>query len=251
MTEEPENSAADPIALLFGGMGKLGPGDDRETIHVLRSLPRETFELVVDAGCGTGRQTLALVDALRSPVHALDTYEPFLTDLTERAHEAGVGEFVKTRCLDIEHVAREYQDVDLLWSEGSAYNIGFAHALESWAPALADGGFLVVSELCWLTEDAPAPARDFFAAGYPDMKTVAKNVEVAEAAGYTVLGTHALPRESWTVGFYDVLRPRAAELATHDDETVRQFADEMHTEIEVFDTCGDSYGYVFLALERS
>lgn len=49
-------SSSDPIDLLFGGLEKLGPGGNAETLHVLRLLPKEEFGLVVDAGCGVGRQ---------------------------------------------------------------------------------------------------------------------------------------------------------------------------------------------------
>jgi hypothetical protein len=48
-----------PIELLFGGMAKLGPGGNEHTLHVLRLLPKQQFRIIVDAGCGTGRQTLA------------------------------------------------------------------------------------------------------------------------------------------------------------------------------------------------
>ena len=43
---------SDPIGLLFGGMEKLGPGDNAHTLSVLRLLPTREFRLVVDAGCG-------------------------------------------------------------------------------------------------------------------------------------------------------------------------------------------------------
>jgi hypothetical protein len=52
-------STYDPVRLLFGGMEKLGPGGNAHTVHVLRLLPSQQFRGVVDAGCGTGRQTLA------------------------------------------------------------------------------------------------------------------------------------------------------------------------------------------------
>jgi hypothetical protein len=48
-------NVADPIALLFGGMKKLGPGANEQTLQVLRRLPRKRFDLVVDAGCGATR----------------------------------------------------------------------------------------------------------------------------------------------------------------------------------------------------
>jgi hypothetical protein len=36
-------STYDPIALLFGGMAKLGPGSDADTLHVLHLLPNNGF----------------------------------------------------------------------------------------------------------------------------------------------------------------------------------------------------------------
>ncbi|BCA54643.1 hypothetical protein W02_17830 [Nitrospira sp. KM1] len=77
----------DPIALLFNGLEKLGPGDNVHTEHVLRTLARQTFKVIVDAGCGTGRQTLVLAKTLRTLVHAVDSHEPFLADLIRRAEE--------------------------------------------------------------------------------------------------------------------------------------------------------------------
>src|SRR5215471_17138879 len=38
-------SSTDPIALLFGGLEKLGPSDNAHTLHVLRLLPRQQFRL--------------------------------------------------------------------------------------------------------------------------------------------------------------------------------------------------------------
>jgi hypothetical protein len=40
---------ANPIDLMFGGMEKLGPGSNEDTLHVLRLLPRRRFSVVVDA----------------------------------------------------------------------------------------------------------------------------------------------------------------------------------------------------------
>jgi trans-aconitate methyltransferase len=73
-------NGSDPIGLLFGGMEKLGPGGNAQTLAVLRLLPKQQFRVVVDAGCGTGRQTLALAKELGTLVHAVDSYEPFLDD---------------------------------------------------------------------------------------------------------------------------------------------------------------------------
>ena len=79
---------ANPIDLLFGGMEKLGPGSNFDTLKVLNMLPKEIHGVIVDAGCGTGRQTLALAKQLQTLVHAVDSYEPFLASL-ETARQGG------------------------------------------------------------------------------------------------------------------------------------------------------------------
>lgn len=240
-----------PIDLLFGGMEKLGPGDDAHTLHVLRLLPQQPWHVIVDAGCGTGRQTLALAQALGTVVHALDVHEPFLQDLTRRAHAAGIARLILTHCMDMKDVSGVFPHIDLLWSEGAAYNIGFANALTMWASAINTGGFAVVSELSWLRERVPDAVREFFVSGYPDMHSMQQNVALATAAGFRVLTTHTLPEEAWVQGYYDLLEPRAKALLDHPDSCVREFAAETVKEIEVFHASEGSYGYVFYVLQRA
>jgi cyclopropane fatty-acyl-phospholipid synthase-like methyltransferase len=240
----------DPIALLFGGMGKLGPGSDEATAHVLRLLPDRPFELIVDAGCGAGRQTLALASTLHTAVHGVDSHQPFLDELQRRARDAGVEQLMHTHCLDMADIASHFSDIDLLWSEGAAYNIGFANALTVWAPAIAADGYAVVSELCWLRSEVDDDARRFLEAAYPDMQSVDAVREAATRAGYEVLAMYTLPRRAWFDDYYDVLGPRATELRSHPDQAVRQFAEQTLAEIDIFRRCDGDYGYVFFAMCR-
>jgi SAM-dependent methyltransferase len=244
-------NVSDPVGLLFGGMEKLGPGSNAATLHVLGLLPKRGFRVVVDAGCGTGRQTLALAKELGTLVHAVDTHEPFLSDLVRRAGDAQVGHLVRAYCMDMKAIPQTFQGIDLLWSEGAAYNIGFRNALAAWAPALTPDGLVVVSELSWLKERAPDAVREFFRSGYSDMRSVQDNIAVAEGAGYELVTTYTLPREAWVDGYYDILAPRAKALLDHPDPLVRDFAAETVQEIEVFQYSEDSYGYVFYLLQRA
>jgi SAM-dependent methyltransferase len=243
-------SATDPIALLFGGMEQLGPGDNFSTVHVLNLLPSRQFRLIVDAGCGTGRQTLALAQELRTPIQGVDSYQPFLDDLVERAKQQKFDHLIRTRCMDMKDIPHVFQDIDLLWSEGAAYNIGFADALAVWRQAIVPNGFAAISELCWLSDNPPDAAIEFFRAAYPDMHSLQRNWAVAERAGYQVLTTHTLPRRAWLDGYYNVLGPRAKSLLQHSDAAVRNLAAETIREIEIFDLSEDSYGYVFFILQR-
>lgn len=240
-----------PVDLLFGGMEKLGPGSDADTLHVLQLLPRRRYDVVVDAGCGAGRQTRALAKALGTPVHAVDTHEPFLADLARYAREDGIAHLVKTHCMDMKDIPAKWPRIDLLWSEGAAYSIGFGNALATWASAVDPRGYLVASELCWLRKQVPEAARAFFAAGYPDMRPLEGNIALAQEAGYRVLETCVVPPAAWVEGYYEVLEPRALALARHPEAPVRDFAAETLKEIEVFKVSEGSYGYVFFVLQRT
>jgi trans-aconitate methyltransferase len=241
----------DPIDLLFGGMQKLGPGGDTHTLHVLHHLPRRQFQVIVDAGCGTGRQTMVLAKELGTLVHAVDSHDPFLSDLTRRAREARLEHLVQTHCMDMKDIPGAFPHIDLLWSEGAAYNIGLANALTTWASAIQTDGFVVVSELSWLRDQVPDAAREFFLTGYPDMQSVQQNLRLAENAGYEVLTTHTLPKEAWVEDYYEVLKPRAEALVDHPDSSVRAFAAETVKEIEMFECAEGNYGYVFYVLQRA
>jgi hypothetical protein len=173
-----------------------------------------------------------------------------LKDLVRRAREAEIEQWVQVHCMDMKDIPHVFRNIDLLWSEGAAYHIGFANALAVWAPALAPDGFAVVSEMSWLKEQAPDAVVEFFRSGYPDMQSVQHNIEVAERAGYKVVATYTLPGRAWVDGYYDILAPRAKALLDHPDPSVRDFAAETVREIEVFRCSEGSYGYVFYVLQR-
>ena len=242
---------ANPIDLLFADMDKLGPGNDSHTLYVLRSLPRHRFDVIVDAGCGAGRQTLVLAKELVTPIHAVDLYQPFLNRLQRHAEKIGLDHLVRTHCIDMTDIPIIFPKIDLLWAEGAAYNIGFANALRTWATAIVPGAFAVVSELCCLREEIPKCVREFFESAYPQMRSVPENIAIAEAAGYQIFNIYTLPNETWMKDYYDVLEPRAKSLLDHPHSAVRDFAAETIKEIATFRISADSYGYVFYILQRA
>jgi hypothetical protein len=182
---------------------------------------------------------------------AVDSYEPFLNRLERSAKEKDLAHLVQIHCMNMQDIPSVFPTLDLLWSEGAAYNIGFANALGTWVKAIKPNGFAVVSELCWLREQIPNAAKEFFRSSYPDMQSVPQNIAIAEEAGYKIFNIYTLPREAWVNDYYDVLEARAKSLVNHSDVAVRDFAVETLKEIETFKTSEGSYGYVFFVLQRS
>lgn len=231
-------------------MEKLGPGSDADTLKVLAMIPQDTFPVIVDAGSGIGRQTVALASRLQTTVHAVDTSGQYLQRLARYSADHSIDHLVETHCMDMADIPAIFPEIDLLWSECAAYHIGFPNALKVWFHAIKPGGYAVVSELSWLRDEIPPEVRKYFQSGYPDMRSRDQNLSIARGEGYEVIATHVLSRAAWVDDYYDKLEPLATSLLQHPEKAVRNFANETLNGIRIFDLSGENYGYVFYVLKR-
>jgi SAM-dependent methyltransferase len=242
--------------LLHSDLPREGPGSDEATREALRRLPPlPRSPRVVDFGCGPGRQTLVLARTLRASVTAVDTHAPYLEQLHRAAADAGLADLVVTRAASMDAFAAAPASIDLIWSEGAIYILGFERGLRLWRPLLAPGGLAAVTEATWLT-DVPAPeAAAFWQDAYPEMGTIDTNVRRAEAAGYEVFDRVPLPAAAWWDDYLTPLAARAAALrpqAARDPDLAAAIA-ETEQEIDIVRRYGDEVGYVFYlmrAIER-
>jgi SAM-dependent methyltransferase len=230
---------------LFERLPRQGPGSDACTREALRRLPElPAAPRVLDLGCGAGRQTLVLAETLRTKVVALDIHWPFLDQLQAAARERGLEDLIEIRCADMRAPGVPAGSVDLLWSEGAIYLMGFADGLRLWRPLLASKGYLVASECSWLTDARPAELEVFWRAAYPAMGTIEANVAAARREGFEVLDHFVLPPEAWWGDFYEPLEARMGVLAPTDPELAAVIA-ETRREIDLYRRFSDAYGYVF------
>lgn len=242
--------AADDLDLLFElfeGTPRQGPGSEETTRRALRSLPASLrIERVLDLGCGTGGSTLVLAEETGAHVTAVDIHPPFLAMLRARAEERGLADLITTVVGDMGEVDALGGEYDLIWAEGSAYLIGFATALQRWRPLLRPGGCLVLTELVWFVAEPTAPAREHFETDYPDMRDEATRVEQARSAGYDVVGSFRLPAEDWHAYYAGVEEPLREAISRRGELEVYA---GMRREREVYETCGEEYGYLCLVLQ--
>lgn len=243
----------DPFFLVHSGLRREGPGTDATTREALRRLPPlPERPAVLDLGCGPGGQTLVVAETLRAPVTGVDLHGPYLRALEAAAGRRGLADLIRTRREDMRQLSDPPESVDLIWSEGSAYAIGFGDALALWRQVLKPGGVLVVSELAWLTDAPPKEAKEFWASAYPAMTTPEANEQTAVRLGYQAVDRWVMPQTEWWPDYYTPLRQRCTELmpvAEHDPQLMAVVAEEMR-EIDVFAASANSYSYVFHILRR-
>lgn len=240
------------MAILHRDLPREGPGDDGCTKEALRRLPPLPAQPVtIDLGCGPGRQTLVLARALHTRVIAIDLHQPYLDQLRRDATDQGLSPLIETLRMDMGALDILPGTVDLIWSEGAAYILGFEESLRRWRPLLKLGGLMAVTECSWLTDRPPEEAKIFWSHGYPGIGTVAENRRRAEALGLEVLDTFALPASAWWNDYYTPLLARIERLRPAADRDLKDLIEETEREMDLFRRHGDSYGYVFYLLRAA
>ena len=234
---------------LFEGLPRQGPGSDACTREALRRLPPvPPAPRVLDLGCGAGRQTLVLAEALRTRVVAVDLHQPFLDQLNASAQAQGLAALVETRCADMATLEVAPGSVDLLWSEGAIYLLGFEDGLRLWRPWLAPGGLVAITECSWLGATRAEELAAFWREAYPAIGSVADNRARAGRAGFEVCDWFALPASAWWDDYYTPLLRRMEELAPRADPTLAAIIAETAREIDLYRRYHADYGYVFYLL---
>jgi len=232
----------------YSRIERQGPGNDEQTLKALSFIePIGESSRILDIGCGTGGQTLTLAHHCAGSIDALDIFPYFIDRLNERIAGAGLTDRVRGVIGSMDALPYERETLDLIWSEGAVYNMGFQRGIREWGKLLKDGGFIAVSEISWFTTDRPAELSDFWEHEYPEIDTIANKVAQMQQEGYVPVATFTLPDDCWTAGYFDPQGPVQEEflLRYRGNETVERWILEQRHEEDLFRRFSKYYGYAF------
>ncbi|MDR7316508.1 class I SAM-dependent methyltransferase [Brevibacillus nitrificans] len=241
-----------PFFEIHKGLPREGPGNNastRKAFQLLKGLPSQPQ--ILDVGCGPGMQTLELASLAGGTITAVDRHEPFLQQLNQKKAELGLTDKIKTVQGDMFALPFAEQSMDLIWSEGAIYIIGFERGLREWRKLLRPNGYMVVSELTWLTEERPERIEAFWMEHYPAIQRAEANQKMVEQAGYRLLHQFPLPEAGWWE-YYKPMQERIHMLREQyaGQIDMQQGLDEAQGEIELYREFGAYYGYTFYILQR-
>jgi len=236
------------ICEYFSGMERQGPGSPEVTNKALGFIDNLTNESkIADIGCGTGGQTMVLAKHTSGHITGIDLFADFIDIFNVNTRKLNLQDRVAGVVGSMDHLSFQNEELDLIWSEGAIYNIGFERGINEWRKFLKTGGFIAVSEASWFTEKRPDEIDRFWKDAYPEIDIISNKVKQMQQAGYIPMATFVLPENCWTEHFYALqvsaqekfLKKYAGKKAA--EELVKN---ERH-EAELYYKYKAFYGYVF------
>ena len=219
---------------------RQGPGGDAETELALdlAKIDRTAPLKVADIGCGTGASTLVLARLLNARITAVDFLQDFLDVLEGNAERIGVADRISTLACAMDNLAFADQELDVIWSEGAIYNIGFEKGVADWWRCLKPGGVLVASEITWITDSRPAELQEHWDSEYPEIDVASAKIRVLEKHGYSPVGYFVLPEHCWMDAYYRPLQARFEDFLNRNgnSEQARAIVAAEQREIDLYET---------------
>lgn len=219
---------------------RQGSGGDAETEQALNlaMIDRAVPLKVADIGCGTGASALLLARLLNAHVTAVDFLQPFLDVLNQRAKSAGVAERISTLACSMNNLPFTNGELDVIWSEGAIYNIGFEKGVTEWRRFLKKGGLLVASEITWLTDSRPAELQKHWEHEYPEIDVASAKIRVLEKQGYSPIGYFVLPEQCWLDEYYRPMQASFGDFLNRNgnSEEARKIVAAEQQEIDLYET---------------
>jgi ubiquinone/menaquinone biosynthesis C-methylase UbiE len=229
-----------------------GPGDSESTRRAFRKLAALPDEpAILDVGCGPGAQTMDLAAISDGSIYAVDTHQPFLDNLQQKAIDQGQAHRIKILNQSMKDLKFLPASFDLIWSEGAIYIMGFEAGLRAWKSLLKPNGFIVVTELSWQKADAPQEIQTYWNKEYPAMKTLEANLNIIHDCGFYLIDYFVLPESSWTEEYYQPMQVRVSMLREQYQDNLEKLAqlDEALKEYDLFLKYSEWYGYVFYIMQ--
>lgn len=231
---------------------RQGPGGDQEVIKILElaELTKLKRVNIADIGCGTGASTIQLAKQLDANITAVDFIFEFVEILKDKAEKECLTEKINTLVCSMEALPFRDNEFDIIWSEGAIYNMGFKKGVNEWKKYLKLDGFLVVSEITWLTNERPDEIQQHWDSEYPEIDTASAKLQVLEDAGYSPVSYFYLPESCWLDNYYRPMQKRFSDLLSRykNNQSIQRLIAAEENEIDLYERYKKYFGFgVYIA----
>ena len=236
------------ICEYFSSTERQGPGSPEATLKALSFINNLNAESrIVDLGCGIGGQTMVLAQNAPGQITGIDLFPDFIRLFNQNAERLKLQDRVKGEVGSMDALTFQGDELDLIWSEGAIYNIGFVRGLTEWRNFLKTGGYIAVTEASWFTDERPEEIEKFWMDAYPEIDTIPNKVAQLQKAGYVPVASFILPEYCWTENYHvpQVAVQEAFLKKYTGNKMAEEFIGFQRYEAELYSKYKAYYGYVF------
>ena len=208
---------------------------------------------IADIGCGSGGQTFTLAAHLKGEIYAVDLFPEFLNELNSKACELGFEDRIKTVKASMDDLPFKNEELDIIWSEGAIYNMGFEAGIQNWKKFLKKDGYLAVTEITWTTNKRPGRIEDYWHNQYPEIETAANKIVRLEENGFSLEGYFILDKNSWIDNYYKPLEERYTDFLVrheHSQQAIK-IVEAYKEEISIYKSFNAYFGYGFYVARKA
>ncbi len=238
---------------IHNDLPREGPGSLQSTQKALSRIEKSPQPpRILDVGCGPGVQTFCLAEMTGGEVFAVDNHKPYIDNLERVVAQKGLSQSIHPTVADMAKLPFGSAFFDVIWAEGSIYNIGVEAGLKLWRPLLKEKGTVAFTEISWLRADVPDEVKMFWIAAYPGIGSIETNTERIKSSGYCLVSYFALPEGDWWNEYYVPIQQKlpALQKKYSSDPGALEVLRNEENEIELYRRYSAYYGYVFYIAEK-
>ena len=236
---------------IHSGNKQEGPGSDESTVKALsliKNLPKNPR--ILDIGCGPGRQTIILAKETEGQIIAIDNHQVYLDYINDKAKDLGLSDHIETLNASMTDLDLQNESIDLIWSEGALYIMGFEKGLRAWQKFLKKDGAIAVTEAVWFREDTPDELKTFWQC-YPGITNIKGCRDIIKRSDLSLVDDFKLPASDW-YEYYNAIekKVKSLKLRCAGERDTIAYLEEEEKEIEMFNKYSDYYGYTFFIMKK-
>lgn len=235
---------------------RQGPGSSsssQRAIDIIKAHLKMDQKLqIADIGCGTGNGTQHLANSFDAQIYAIDFLQPFLSQLEQNIQGTKAAKEITTLCQSMDNISLEPASLDLIWSEGAIYNIGFEKGIQYFKKFLKPKGIMAISEITWTTKQRPDEINDYWQTQYPQISTADHKIKQLSETGLSLIGYFTLDASCWLKEYYSELETNFESFLAHHQgsDKAKAIIEAEQAEITLYRKYQDYYSYGFYIAQK-
>lgn len=235
------------ISELIPEIEGLAPHSHFMTAKALGSIDGlHKMKKIADVGCGSGYQSILLKEMTQADIIAIDHRKEYIDDFRKELKRQELDKYIHPVLCQTNTLPFFEGELDMIWSESLAANIGFGQAIKRWKKYIKQGGYIGICAYCRNYNTFPDKVSAFFHKNNIGIDSISNRIIQMDELGFLPISHFIMPEECWWNYFCPIdSNLEGLTKKFPDNPQITEFTQDVNSEISLFENYGDYYSYVF------